>query len=57
MLKQQILKSQNEYLRNYALDFLKLIFTELVFLSHTSIFIDENTRYKIPQQLGQVCVR
>lgn len=42
--------------RNYVLDFLKLIFTFLVFFSHTSEFIGINTTISIPPLLGATCV-
>lgn len=42
--------------RNYQLDVLKLVFTLFVFVSHTFIFIGENTRFKPPYGLGWVSV-
>ena len=38
--------------RNYQLDFLKLLCTLFVFISHTYRFIGENTRFSIPLGLG-----
>lgn len=38
--------------RNYALDFLKLLFTVLVVFCHTDLFINENTSLRIPYGLG-----
>lgn len=38
--------------RSYELDFLKLIFTFLVVIRHTSVFINENTRIHLPNGLG-----
>lgn len=42
--------------RNYQLDFLKFIFTLLVFWCHTNLFIGENTRVKFPLMLAEVSV-
>lgn len=38
--------------RSYSLDFLKFVLTLLVFWWHTSEFVGENTRIKIPESLG-----
>lgn len=42
--------------RNYQLDFLKLVFTGCVFLSHTHALINENTNFYIPTGLGWISV-
>lgn len=42
--------------RNYQIDALKWLFTLLVFLSHTSHFIGENTRFAMPNELGFISV-
>lgn len=47
---------KTEQQRNYQLDFLKLIFTFLVFFEHTKSFIGENTRIILPPMLGSVAV-
>lgn len=40
--------------RNYQLDFLKFIFTLLVFWCHTDVFVGENTRISFPIILGRI---
>ncbi len=48
--------TQKQVSRNYQLDFLKLIFTLFVFLSHSAIFVNENTRIVFPPYLGTLSV-
>lgn len=45
---------ENKILRNYELDFLKFIFSCLIFICHTDVFIGEHTRISLPLQFGRV---
>jgi len=42
--------------RNFQLDFLKLVFTFCVFLSHSTVFANKNTRIIFPPYLGTLSV-
>lgn len=44
--------NKNLITRNYQLDFLKLIFASWVFMVHARIFVNENTRFRLPIQSG-----
>ncbi len=45
---------ENKVQRNYEIDFLKLLFSVFIFITHSDIFIGENTRISLPLQFGRV---
>ena len=38
--------------RNYQLDFLKLVFAFIIVICHTGEFIDKNSGFVLPSQMG-----
>lgn len=51
------MQNVKENLRNYELDFIKLVFTLLVFIAHTSFFMSADTHAAfIPPMLGSISV-
>lgn len=53
---QMLEKKLNLSLRNYQIDFLKLIFSICVVIYHSSFLIKEETRFQIPTALGWIAV-
>lgn len=46
----------NDRQRNYEIDFLRIIFTICIFMTHTAVFIEEGSKFSLPKGLDWVSV-